>query len=394
MQESGDGFDAAIRAHARLDGDAHDDAGGFRSAVSGDRRGALWSGDARLAGVVPARGFALETAGSLSGGGQFASGAGSADGGAFRAPGRTVADAGPRFDQTVVPGGYAWWYVDAFSDDGRHGLTIIAFVGSVFSPYYAWKGRRDHENHCAINVALYGEKRRWAMTERGRRAVSRSSDAFSVGASALAWDGAGLDIHIDEFCAPVPRGLSGRVRLEAEGLNNCEFSLDSQGGHVWRPIAPLARVSVEMERPSLAWRGLGYFDFNRGAEPLEAAFSRWTWSRARIGARARVFYEAERRRAPPLSLSLGFARDGTASEVEPPPRAQMPKTLWRIARETRSEENARVLETLEDAPFYARSRIAHRLEGEAVASMHESLDLDRFSKPIVKAMLPFRMPRI
>ena len=38
------------------------------------------------------------------------------------------------FDAPVQPGGYAWWYVDALSDDGCHGLTIIAFVGSVFRP--------------------------------------------------------------------------------------------------------------------------------------------------------------------------------------------------------------------------------------------------------------------
>ena len=43
-----------------------------------------------------------------------------------------------RFDAPVPHGGYAWWYVDALSDDGRHGITIIAFIGSVFSPYYAW----------------------------------------------------------------------------------------------------------------------------------------------------------------------------------------------------------------------------------------------------------------
>ena len=51
--------------------------------------------------------------------------------------GRLAADClltGPRFDAPVPPGGYAWWYVDALSDDGRHGLTVIAFVGSVFSP--------------------------------------------------------------------------------------------------------------------------------------------------------------------------------------------------------------------------------------------------------------------
>ena len=68
--------------------------------------------------------------------------------------------------------GYAWWYVDALSDDGRHGLTLIAFIGSVFSPYYALarrRGRGDPQHHCALNVALYGAGGRgWAMTERGR----------------------------------------------------------------------------------------------------------------------------------------------------------------------------------------------------------------------------------
>jgi carotenoid 1,2-hydratase len=49
---------------------------------------------------------------------------------------------GPEFNRVVPEGGYAWWYVDAFSDDGRHGLTVIAFVGSVFSPYY-WMARRE-----------------------------------------------------------------------------------------------------------------------------------------------------------------------------------------------------------------------------------------------------------
>ena len=60
--------------------------------------------------------------------------------------------------------GYAWWYVDALSDDGAHALTIIAFIGSVFSPYYAWarqRGRGDPENHVAVNVALYGTPGKW-----------------------------------------------------------------------------------------------------------------------------------------------------------------------------------------------------------------------------------------
>ena len=102
---------------------------------------------------------------------------------------------GPRFDRTVAAGGYAWWYVDALSDDGAHGLTIIAFIGSVFSPYYALAraaaGAADPLNHCALNVALYGERgKRWAMTERGRAArAARRARVCSIGPSALRWDG-------------------------------------------------------------------------------------------------------------------------------------------------------------------------------------------------------------
>ncbi|MGB5835339.1 MAG: hypothetical protein WBG92_25590, partial [Thiohalocapsa sp.] len=47
----------------------------------------------------------------------------------------------PNLNLSVPPRGYAWWYVDALSDDGEHGLTLIAFIGSVFSPYY-FSGRR------------------------------------------------------------------------------------------------------------------------------------------------------------------------------------------------------------------------------------------------------------
>ena len=75
-------------------------------------------------------------------GGQCASGAGRADGGDIGPAGSAGFDAGSRFDQPVPHNGYAWWYVDGLSDDGRYGLTVIAFIGSVFSPYYARARRR------------------------------------------------------------------------------------------------------------------------------------------------------------------------------------------------------------------------------------------------------------
>ena len=300
---------------------------------------------------------------------------------------------GPGSISPVAPGGYGWWYVDAFSDDGKHGLTIIAFLGSVFSPYYAWRGRRAPEEHCAINVALYGEPGRWAMTERGARALSRSSQHFAVGPSALRWDGGGLDIDIDEVCAPFPRRLSGKVRLDVETINRRVFELSSAGRHSWRPIAPLARVSVEMSRPAIRWRGHAYFDTNRGAEPLEAGFRAWHWSRARLSDRARIFYDAEKRRGGHTALSLEFDAHGGLVERPAPGFVSLPRTLWRLPRQARSAAPARVIATLEDAPFYTRSQIAHEIDGEQVVSVHESLDLNRFASPIVKAMLPFRMPR-
>ena len=71
----------------------------------------------------------------------------------------------------------------------QHGLTLIAFIGSVFSPYYARARRRgaaDPLQHCAVNVALYGPRgKRWAMTERGRAAVARTPSSLAIGRSAL-----------------------------------------------------------------------------------------------------------------------------------------------------------------------------------------------------------------
>ena len=41
----------------------------------------------------------------------------------------------------------------------RYGLTIIAFVGSVFSPYYKLeRARARPDNHCAINISLTGPR--------------------------------------------------------------------------------------------------------------------------------------------------------------------------------------------------------------------------------------------
>lgn len=299
------------------------------------------------------------------------------------------------------PTGYAWWYIDALSDDGRHGLTIIAMLGSVFSPYYANARRRgdpDPLDHCGLNVALYGRGRhRWSLTERGRSALERSSDHLRIGPSALHWDGNALSVDIEEVTAPIPSRLRGRIRLHPAGLNNYQAPLDPGVCHRWSPIAPCARVEVEMSRPRLRWSGPGYFDSNCGDEPLEAAFTGWDWSRAPRRGGTSVLYHVNARRGSGAGLAVHFGPDGSVTELAPPSPASLPPTpIWRVARGTRGDPGgeARVLKTLEDTPFYSRSLVASELQGDRVTAVHESLSLDRFRRRWVQMLLPFRMPRV
>ena len=96
-------------------------------------------------------------------------------------------------------------------------------------------------------------------------------------------------------------------------------------------------------------------------------------------------------------LGLRLAEDGSIETLGPATDVNLPATpIWRVARRTRAQDaaGARVVKTLEDTPFYARSLIETTHDGQRLTGFHESLDLDRFSRPIVQAMLPFRMPRI
>ncbi|KQP85662.1 hydroxyneurosporene synthase [Methylobacterium sp. Leaf113] len=282
------------------------------------------------------------------------------------------------------------------SADGRQGLTIIAFIGSVFSPYYAWDPTRDPFDHCAVNVVLYGERaNRFCMTERGRASLTRDGDHIAIGPSGLSWDGTTLTIRIDEVTAPIPTRVRGTVRLRPGGITPGPHHLDAAGQHRWWPMAPSSPVEVALTEPDLNWRGTAYFDTNHGDTSLEAAFRDWTWCRADLQDGAAILYDVHRRDGSRQDLTLCFAADGTPRDIDPPPRAALPATrVWRMPRQTRSDDGrADIVRTFEDTPFYARSQLSATLRGEAVRPMHESLSLRRYANPLVRLMLPFRMPR-
>jgi carotenoid 1,2-hydratase len=270
----------------------------------------------------------------------------------------------------------------------------------VFSPYYAAARRRgdgDPIDHCALNVALYGEGgKRWSMTERRRSHVDRAASWLTLGPSSLSWDGDRLTFRIDEVTVPFPSRIRGVVRVHPSALVGDTIALDAAGRHRWLPIAPCARVEVALDRPALRWRGAGYLDSNAGDAPLEDSFSRWDWSRAGLRHGTAILYEVSRRAGDTLSLATRFDAAGRRDDFAPPAARALPRTGWRIDRGTRADEGyaARVTRTLEDAPFYARSVLATSLLGEEAAAVHESLSLDRFRARWVQSLLAFRMPRV
>src|SRR5450631_3523955 len=102
---------------------ASDDANGLQQTIPGDGRSAVRPQFARMDRVIPASGSANENPGPVSGGGQHASRSGRADGGVVGPIGGGEPARGPDFSKHVPANGYAWWYVDALSDDGQYGIT-------------------------------------------------------------------------------------------------------------------------------------------------------------------------------------------------------------------------------------------------------------------------------
>ena len=276
---------------------------------------------------------------------------------------------------------------------------MIAFVGSVFSPYYfaaRAAGPSDPMAHCCLNVCLYlPGASAWTMTERGEREVTRSAERFAIGPSALDWDGVRLRISVDERTAVLNRPLRGEIVVTPGALARQVFALGAAGRHLWRPMSVDARVKARFEAPGVTWSGSGYLDHNAGSAPLDRDFRLWDWSRvaADEAGRAQVFYAALGADGTRTELALELGPDG-ARPIPPPPRRRLAPTIWGLARETRGCGPVRVVRTFEDTPFYARTSLRSRAPGRPPrAMMHERLALDRFRTPAMQWALPYRIPR-
>ncbi len=272
---------------------------------------------------------------------------------------------------------------------------MIGFIGSVFSPWYRWSGRRDPADHCCINVATYGPGGRFTMTDRGRAALRQTAEALTVGPSRMRWTGTQLIVDIDEWGAPpLVTPVRGRITLTPQAVTGVEVALDPAGRHLWRPFAPVARIEVDLTQGH-RWQGHGYLDANFGTRALEADFTRWSWGRFPLREGAACLYDAEGLDGTRLGLALRVAPDGSVRQVEAPPLTPFRRTLWALRRETRADPGVtpRQRMAMLDAPFYSRSLVETQLWGEPSVGVHEALDLTRFARPWLKPMIALRVPR-
>lgn len=340
-------------------------------------------------------------------------------------------------------GGYAWWYIEAHDlAEGRYGLTLIVFAGSVFSPHYAGRlrggGAACGLDYPAVHFALYerpehrrhlAQARLWVMNEYPAAAFYADADQVRVGNTRLRYHEGGLDVDIDEDTTRFFSKPGARVRAQlrirtpmtmATGLAPFCLGQNAAGeAHYWQPIAPAATVEVELSCAGLERRfaGHAYCDRNCGSGRLEATFRRWSWAHGVSAARdpeALVMYQAQRHDGRVLSLAVRYpsqphpAADGGATIfsddnsswggspggladflwLRVPPRFTL--GAYRAERSRGSR--------LEDAPFYARyaadlSVAADTDRALPPAHYHgvgEYLDLQRFASPAVQHLLTFK----
>ena len=322
----------------------------------------------------------------------------------------------------VRPGGYAWWYFDAVSDDGARALTAIFFIGSVFSPDYAARVRRGEspraEEHLGVNLALYerGHKRAWVMSEHGAAALGGVGPAGPrIGDSSIApTAGGGLRVTLREHTAPFLVALAklgarveGTIDLEPLGppLDPVELASDGSLRHRWHVLMRAARVRVRFSRPDFAFEGLGYHDLNAGDGRLERAFASWSWARFHAEQRTTIVY-ATHERAGAARAWVVDARDDEPAAARAAtllPEGERRAAPWGLTlpRWFAVDDNGRTLRCtptrfLESAPFYARyaARLGDGADTTRSTGVGEFLDLDRFDDRGIQFLLRFKTRRV
>ena len=175
-----------------------------------------------------------------------------------------------------------------------------------------------------------------------------------------------------------------------------EVLLKPDGTHVWRPFSPISRIDIKTNKKGWSWQGNAYLDGNFGTRALEQDFNYWTWSRLPFKDKCLTFYDADLVDGSHTNIALRFNKDGSVEQVDAPPLQPISKTKWLIKRVARSDNEFSPYQSraLLDAPFYSRSELVTQIDREETTGVHETLDMKRFTNPLIKPLLCAKIPRI
>lgn len=242
------------------------------------------------------------------------------------------------------------------------------------------------------------------MTERGQTSLDRGPRHLRIGPSGMTMQDGKLLIDFDEMALPWPgqrlwpARVSGRIELTPDISSDGYVDLDRDGRHVWSPRIPRATATVICDAlPSGGWRGRAYHDMNFGDRPIEQDFIGWDWARGHAGAGGDtvILYDAQPRTGAPRRLALRYRGSAVPDILDVPARCDLPQGFWGVRSGVACDPDwsPTLVTRLEDGPFYTRACIETTLGGERLDMVHETLDCRRLSNPLVRLMLPFRMPR-
>ena len=321
-----------------------------------------------------------------------------------------------------TPGAYEWWYFDALSDDGRHALSCIWFLGNPFSPYYrrAALGRpADPFRHNALFFALYQEGRLHAY----------HFTRFSAG-QVEAGEALPLDLRFGPNRLAAGQG-EWRMTLSDENANGRRLDaaltfaapppvpgppeeVSPEASHFWLPAAPFCRVAgrVVLREPQnpgaeeIRFSGTGYHDHNWGRLPFASEIRDWYWARAALsGERAVILYHLRPRGGGQAVSHLLLFERGRLVRHDAAPRVRLFRpavnafgTVYATRMGVESGEWVVRFEfgaRLDSAPFYVRALCRGILDGkngaEAGEGIGEYLRPRMMSWPLVASAMKARI---
>lgn len=226
------------------------------------------------------------------------------------------------------PGGYEWWYFDAVSDDGRYSFVIIFYEGNPFSTRYikALEAKTVPASsspssttqasssasvpmpseYPAVSISIYdqGEPIYYSFTEFDEADCTFSEERPFVEAGPHRMKGSRTGGQLS-YSLRLSEELPGGDRLQAElafespavaGLFG-ETEDHSTTGHHWNLVQPRAEVSgsITTGGRTIAFRGTGYHDHNRGEEPVCEEYTEWYWGRCHFDYATLVYYVMNRK---------------------------------------------------------------------------------------------------